>query len=349
MTKLVIVESPARAKTIGSVLGLCDISKVQRHAPPYEEGSMPKPAKTKLTGNTLEDFRAYLIEKDRAPLTVKCYLRDLTLFAHWFERSTDQPLTPEVLTPIAAREYKQRLLSTDKASPATINRRLAALRAYVAWALAKGFIEYDPLGTIQSVPEQPITPKGLSKQEQSRVLREVEKTRQAARTETAQRQAIRDQAIIVVLLNTGLRVGELIALKLGDVKLSERQGEVRVRSGKGTQARTVPLNRPAREALHHWLEAREDADADTDRLFIGKRGALTQNAVQRQLVGIGRRAKVDLTPHVLRRAFAKNLVNAKVSMEKVAALLGHGSLNAMQRYTLPSQADLAEATEVLEN
>jgi site-specific recombinase XerD len=88
--------------------------------------------------------------------------------------------------------------------------------------------------------------------------------------------------------------------------------------------------------------------ADTDQVFVGKRGALTQNAVQRQLAEIGRRAKVDLTPHVLRHSFAKNLINAKVSMEKVAALLGHSILNTTRLCTLPSQADLAEATEVLE-
>ena len=307
---------------------------------------MPKRAKTKPAGNTLDDFSKHLIENDRAPLTVKSYLRDLTLFTRWFERSNDQPLTPEVLTPTDAREYKQRLINTDKASPATINRRLAALRAYVAWALEKGFIEYDPLGAVQSVEEQTVAPKWLNKQEQYRVLREVEKTLHAARTETAKRQATRDQTIVVVLLNTGLRVGELIALELGDVKLSERKGEVRVRSGKGAKARTVPLNQPAREALRHWLAVREDVD--TDQVFVGKRGALTQNAVQRQLAEIGRRAKVDLTPHVLRHSFAKNLINAKVSMEKVAALLGHSSLNTTRLYTLPSQADLTEATEVLE-
>ena len=307
---------------------------------------MPKRAHPKPAGNTLDDFSQHLIETDRAPLTVKSYLRDLTLFARWFEHTNDQPLTPEALTPTDAREYKQRLINTDKASPATINRRLAALRAYVAWALKQGFIEYDPLGAVQSVEEQPVAPKWLNKQEQYRVLREGEKTLHAAHTAAAKRQAIRDQAIVVVLLNTGLRVGELIALELGDVKLSERKGEVRVRSGKGTKARTVPLNQPAREALRHWLEAREETDSD--RVFVGKRGALTQNAVQRQLAEIGRRAKVDLTPHMLRHTFAKNLVNAKVSLEKVAALLGHSNLNTTRLYTLPSQADLAEATEVLE-
>jgi len=302
--------------------------------------------KARPVKNTLADFRRYLIDADRSPRTVEGYSRDLTLFARWFEQSNGYLLTPERLTPTDAREYKQKSLHVDKASPATINRRLAALRAYVSWALDQGFIEYDPVSAVTSVDEQPVAPKWLTRQEQARVTREVENALNAARSAAAQRQAIRDQAIVTLLLNTGLRVGELCALDLDDVKISDRTGEVRVRAGKGTKTRTVPLNKQARRALQAWLKVR--GDVDTDRLFVGKRGELTQNAVQRQIAEYGRRARVEMTPHVLRHTFAKNLVNANVSMEKVAALLGHRSLNTTKIYTLPSQADLDQATQVLE-
>lgn len=211
--------------------------------------------KAKLVKNTLADFRQYLIDADRSPRTVEGYSRDLTLFARWFGQSNGYRLIPERLTPTDAREYKQKSLHVDKASPATINRRLAALRAYVNWALNEGFIEYDPISAIKSVEEQPVAPKWLTRQEQARVTREVENALNAARTGAAKRQAIRDQAIVTLLLHTGLRVGELISLELRDVKLSERKGEVRVRSGKGLKARTVPLNKPAREALRKWWKS----------------------------------------------------------------------------------------------
>jgi site-specific recombinase XerC len=106
------------------------------------------------------------------------------------------------------------------------------------------------------------------------VLSEVEVAVNTARTKAGKRQALRDRAIIVLLLNTGLRISELCALELGDVILTDRKGEVRVRSGKGEKARTVPLNKPARGALRTWLDVR--GEANSDNLFTSKRSdALT--------------------------------------------------------------------------
>jgi integrase/recombinase XerC len=84
-------------------------------------------------------------------------------------------------------------------------------------------------------------------------------------------------------------------------------------------------------------------------LFIGKRGALQPNAIQRSLAEYGRRAQVELTPHTLRHTFGKNLIDAQVSIEKVAALLGHSNLNTTRLYTLPSQADLDQGVTAIDN
>jgi site-specific recombinase XerC len=298
-------------------------------------------------GSTLADFRAFLIEAGRSPRTVDGYWRDLALFAKWFEYTNGQALTPQRLTPTDIREYRQRLLNTDKALPATINRRLAALRAYVAWALETNQIEYSPVASVKGVDEQTIAPKWLDKQAQARLVREVERALGAAHTPAARRQALRDQAIVLTLLNTGLRISELCALDIDDVTLSERKGELRVRAGKGLKARTIPLNNTARHVLRAWLAVR--GESDTERLFIGKRGALQPNAIQRSLAEYGRRAQVELTPHTLRHTFGKNLIDAQVSIEKVAALLGHSNLNTTRLYTLPSQADLDQGVTAIDN
>ncbi len=308
---------------------------------------MPKSKKKSATKNTLADFRRYLVGSNRAERTVTGYSHDLALFARWFEQTHDKPLTPQVLTPGDVKDYKQRL-KVAKAAPATINRRLAALRAYAGWARDKGLIEYSPVNGIQGVEEQKVAPKWLDKPQQSRLLHEVEIAVNAARTEAGKRQAQRDQAIIVLLLNTGLRIGELCALELGDVALTERKGEVRVRSGKGEKARTVPLNKLARSALRTWLAIR--GEVDSDHLFTSKRSdVLTPSAVERRLTELGRRANVEVTPHTLRHTMAKNLMNADVSLEKVAALLGHSNLNTTRLYTTPSQADLDQTMTVLED
>jgi integrase/recombinase XerC len=306
-----------------------------------------KPKLRSATQNTLADFHASLQAAHRSERTVTGYTQDLALFARWFEQTNAKRLTPQALTSSDVGEYKQRL-KIEKAAPATINRRLAALRAYVSWAQGKGLIDHNPIKNIEGVEEQKVAPKWLDKQQQARLLHEVEVAVNAARTDAGKRQALRDQAIIVLLLNTGLRISELCALELGDVILTDRKGEVRVRSGKGEKARTVPCNKLARAALRTWLEVREEVDSEY--LFTSKRSAvLTPSAVERRLTELGRRAKVEVTPHTLRHTLAKNLMNAEVSIEKVAALLGHSNLNTTRLYTTPSQADLDQTVTVLED
>ncbi len=300
-----------------------------------------------MTGDHLQDFEDHLRQAGRADRTVRGYLRDLRLFARWIEQTTGEPLSPARLTPTDVRLYRQHLLAVEKAAPATVNRRLAAIRAYARWARETGRTEINAANGVRGVAEQQTAPRWLSRTEQAALLREAERDLAAARTEAARRQALRDRAILVLLLHTGLRVGELCALELSDLEISERKGSLRVRAGKGEKARTVPLNRTARAALREWLEVRPEAE--TPLLFVGKRGdGLTPSAVQRRLAALGRRAGVEATPHTLRHTFAKNLVDAGVTLEKVAALLGHASLNTTRIYTTPSQADLDRAVRALE-
>jgi integrase/recombinase XerC len=129
---------------------------------------------------------------------------------------------------------------------------------------------------------------------------------------------------------------------MSDIALSERKGMLRVWQGKGTKQRDIPLNAAARGALTQWLKIRPDTEQSY--MFIGKKGVgLASGGVQGMLAEYGRRANVEVTPHTLRHSFAKNLVNAGVSLEKVAALMGHSSLNTTRLYTTPSALDLERA------
>ncbi len=134
-----------------------------------------------------------------------------------------------------------------------------------------------------------------------------------------------DRAMIVLLLNSGLRISELCALSTKDIELTDRKGKLIVRQDKGSKKREVPLNRIAREALKDWMNVRTAGDA----LFEGKRGdRLSPSGVYRRLVELARRAKLeDVSPHTLRHTFSKNLVDAGVGLEHVAALLGQSNLN----------------------
>jgi integrase/recombinase XerC len=232
------------------------------------------------------------------------------------------------------------------ARPATVNRRLSALRAFGAACCDLGLAEFNPAARVRWVREQANGPRWLSKTDQMRMQRELELALVGARTEAAKIQALRDQAAALLMLLAGLRVGEVCALEVDDLDLSERRGSVRVRCGKGGKERIVPLNKTARQALQAWLEARPEGG---QAVFVGKRGeAMTPSGIQRRIGQLGRRAGVEATPHILRHTFAKRLVDAGISLEKVASLLGHENLNTTRIYVEPSQADLRRAVEALD-
>ena len=294
----------------------------------------------------MEEFARYLREKGRAERTVSGYLADLEHFSRWFADTAGKAFAPQLLSAQDLRDYRQYLLTVQHARPATINRRLAALRAYAAWARREGLLSLNPLEGVRGVREQERAPRWLERQERAALVRELEAMVNGARSEAWRRQAIRDKAIVYLLLYAGLRVSELCALEMSDIDLAPRSGQVLVRSGKGGKARAVPLNLDARRAVSDWQNVR--GDYPTPFLFLGKGGEkLTPSGVQRRLSEIGARVGVELSPHRLRHTFAKNLVEAGVSLEKVASLLGHDSLDTTRIYLTPSQADLQEAVERL--
>lgn len=288
----------------------------------------------------LEQFEVWLREQDRSAQTVRGYLADLRQFAAWFEGTNGKDLQVEEVTPADVREYRGWLQTVRRASAATVRRHLMALRAYCRWGVEAGKIERDPTVRVKLPREESLSPGWLTKQEQYRLLREAERAVSAADTPTRRRLAVRDWALVVFLLNTGLRIAEMCALTVEDVQMGERSGWVIVRSGKGSKNRRVPLNAEARRALKAWLEERDGG--------LGAVFDLTPSGAYRRLAEMGRRAGIAVHPHTLRHTLAKNLVDAGVGLHEVAALLGHSSLNTTRVYVTPGERDLERAMKVLE-
>lgn len=286
-------------------------------------------------------FAEHLQAQGRSLLTIAGYGSDLGNFLVWYQQTNGAPLV-DLFTPTDVREYKAWMQTHQHAAPATINRRLAALRAYGEWLVETGLAEFNPAGQARGVKEQDAAPRWLDKADQTRLVRELEDgiARKQANDGLRLRSA-RIYAIGILLINTGLRVGELCALELGDLTMAERSGSLVVRSGKGDKQRTVPLNLNARKALANWLQWRGDEP--------GPVFALRPREIQRLLAVIGRRANVKLSPHTLRHTFAHNLVNAGVPLDRVAALMGHSKLETTRRYTIPGAADLAQAVGALDD
>lgn len=298
--------------------------------------------------NSPMTFDEYLHSQDRAELTISGYQRDLALFERWYAGISGEPFQPQQLTVDVLRRYRQELIAGGF-KPNTINRKLAALAVYAQWALLTGRLTTNPALNIQSVESTPLAPKWLDKRQRAALTRAVESDLKQARLRYPRLwlMRLRDAATTILLLNTGLRVGELCALKLADVQLSERKATIHVRSGKGQKQRSVPVNAAARGYLAEWLRHRPNTAHEL--LFIGQRGEnieprSVQRAVQRYAGDAG---LPDVTPHTLRHSFAKSLLDEGVSLEKIAALLGHSSLNTTRIYTIPSEDDLSDAVERL--
>ena len=194
----------------------------------------------------------------------------------------------------------------------------------------------DPTDEIKGVSQVKAAPKALNRLELRRLLREVHKAGDK-----------RDIALVEVLANTGLRVGELAKLAFHDLELSERKGKLAVRSGKGAKYREVPLNADARRALHEYLGLW--AWEGERPLFLGQRGnALTPSAIWRVVKKYGERAGLAISPHTLRHTFGTRLVRRKgIHLVTVAAMMGHESLDTTAIYTQPSEEDMTEAVETL--
>jgi len=285
---------------------------------------------------SIAHFICHLEAMDRSPHTIEAYHGDLSQFAEWFEHVNGDEVKPKLITPTDLREFKQWLIEKEQLRPATINRKLASLRAYLKWAVAEG--ELDDLPRFPQPMEQvQSAPKALDKREMNALIRAAERYGSS-----------RDRAIIVTLLNTGLRVKELSGLNLCDVEMSERKGKLTVREGKGQKYRQVPLNAEARRAIAAYLDER-GADEEA-AVFLSQRGnRLGTRGIQDVVGKYGRLAELEnVTPHTLRHTFCTMLLRSgKVDLVTVAQIAGHADVSTTSIYTKPNDRDMQNAVDGL--
>jgi site-specific recombinase XerD len=251
--------------------------------------------------DAIDRFLEDLERQEASALTIRNYRSDLQHFGRWFAGSAGEPFSPAALTPTDVRDYGSHLVAVQKRAAATVNRRLAALRRFSQWAKAEGLIKELPTDQVKGVASTPRAPKWLQKREVDRLLRAAERSGNK-----------RDLAILHTLYATGLRVGELCALELADIAISERKGQLIVRSGKGSKHRVVPLNLDVRRALEAYLQVRPKVDSRN--LFIGSRGeGIKSQAVENLVKKYARFAGLEgVSPHTLRHSFGKHAPDAGV-------------------------------------
>ena len=280
--------------------------------------------------DALADWRNQLIDEEKSPLTLTNYAADLRLFAAWFAATYETEPVLDMLGPTVLREWKQHQVDVKKHAPSSVNRRIATLRSFLRWANATGLAA--EIRIPRSVRQVTPPPRWLSKKEQLSLMRAVERTKDR-----------RTIAIVTILIHTGLRLAELAGLTWEKITITPRKGEVTV-VGKGRKRRTIPLNTEARRAL----ETLRAMAGSNPHVIDGQRGPLKPRAIERVVQAVGISAKLkDFSPHVCRHTFCWNLAQAGVSLEQIAALAGHESLDTTRRYVEPGQEELAAAVEKL--
>jgi len=292
----------------------------------------------------LAAFARSLGDQDLSPVTVRDYLHDLTRFRIWIEdRRRRREVSLGRLTTVQLVHYRQHLLDVERLKAATINRKIQALKKLFAWARQQGHVKLNIATELQFVRvEKRLRPRGLTEAEIQAVLR--------AAGQTGHGLAKRNYALLEVLLETGLRVGEAAALRIGDLTMHARSGVVRVRAGKGRKQREVPLNSNARRALKLYLKGREPG-RDEDYVFLSERGGkpLSLRTMQATVSELARRARITriaVSPHTMRHCFAlRYLKHNPGKLVELATLLGHESLDTTAVYTRPSAEELAADLE----
>jgi site-specific recombinase XerD len=300
----------------------------------------------------------YLKEADRSPKTIMRYSGVVSRFLVWYEGEERRPVALDDLTPIALVSYRSYL--QNESATATVNVHVAALRAWCQWLVENGHLVENPAINLKLVGQvQSDAPEPLSNTAVNALLREARRGRHGKR----------DQAIVQMLLQTGMRIGECQALCWQDIAFKERKGTVLIRSGKGNKARTIPLNSSVRSALveyaapilkcsptakniaKKWPQSRETQPHSP--LWLSQKGNRLSSpamwrVVNRAVEECASRGLVpeETKPHDLRHTFAhRYLQQHPGDLVGLARLLGHESLDTTKIYTQPTPGELAQRVE----
>ncbi|MBP7566657.1 MAG: site-specific tyrosine recombinase XerD [Burkholderiaceae bacterium] len=266
---------------------------------------------------------ALWLEEGLSRNTLAAYRRDLSLYAGWLQaqggRALDDTREADLHGYFAARHGQTRAT--------TANRRLTVLKRYFRWALRERHLTADPTLRLSAARQPLRVPKTLTEAQVDALL---------AAPDAGTPLGLRDRAMLELLYASGLRVSELVGLKLFHLGMNE--GVLRV-TGKGDKERLVPFGEMARDWIERYLAEARGAilgGQQSDDVFVTARGAGMTRAMfwvvvkkSAQRAGI----TAPLSPHTLRHAFATHLLNHGADLRAVQMLLGHADISTTTIYT----------------
>lgn len=266
-----------------------------------------------------------------SPSTFESYSRALISFHDWYTATYDEELSTLLLTSDEVRKWRTYLSIACQLSAATVNLHLSAIRSLVR--------HYGGSLQVKGIRQMmtPISP--LNGRELGRLL---------AATNGDGWLCRRNRAMLELMARTGLRVSEMLALRMKDVTISQRKGELLVRHGKGMKERGIPLGLKVRQALSAYLSVRPETESDW--LFLSRTlRPLSSRDIQRMVRNAAYRAGIrrQVTPHLLRHTFATRALRGGVDIATLSRLLGHETLTTTARYLHPDKESVAAMIEEL--
>ena len=279
---------------------------------------------------------ALWLEDGLSKNTLAAYRRDLTLYARWLsEQARSLADTRELDLQAYFAHCHQ---AAGKATSA--NRRLTVFKRYFRWALREHQVQADPTLRLQSAKQSLRVPKTLTEAQVEALL---------AAPDTSTALGIRDRTMLELMYASGLRVSELVDLRVLNVSLQDHVLRV---LGKGAKERLVPFGEVAAQWLRQYLGApRQEllAGKQTQDLFLTARGSNAGSAMSRVMFwmvvkkyALAAGIRSPLSPHTLRHAFATHLLNHGADLRAVQMLLGHADISTTTIYTHVARERLAQ-------
>ena len=269
--------------------------------------------------SNLRSFLNYLlVDKGLSNNTVKAYEADISSFFQWLD---NEDLKYKNLQDDHINQYIS-FLFQRKMRSSSVNRKISSIKSFYIFLVKRNFLKNSPLNDLVTPKQEKYLPESMSEAEVDKLLNSPDVSNKIEN---------RDKAMIEMLYATGMRISELVNLKITDVDMKRCVVKV---FGKGSKERLVPFGETALDSLRSYLNEREQSSSK--EIFLSNRGKKMTRVAFWQRVKIyliRENLKNSISPHTLRHAFATHLLNRGADLRSVQLLLGHSDLSTTQIYT----------------
>lgn len=293
-----------------------------------------------ISKSVIEGYRVYLqLERSMSPNTVEAYMHDLNTLLGYFETSSI--------------DYKEATLEDFKSFVEALSkigisarsraRIISGIKAFYKYCVIDRILKTDPTELLELPKIPQYLPSILSIQEIEKMIDSIDLTEVDKYSKL--NLGDRNRAMLEILYGSGIRVSELVGMRISDINLTERFVKI---MGKGSKERLVPLSEAAIGAIKNWMIARnviEIKHRQEDFLFLNRRGSrMSREMVFMIIKKLAEKAGIvkNISPHTFRHSFATHMLENGANLRAIQQLLGHSSITTTEIYTHTGVAFLHE-------